>query len=135
MKRILSIISILLLHLTVHAQKIETIQFNLYTDSLIKGYHNYISVDGRTADGRWIPLTADDLILTSTAGVFEGNELLIDSAYHMDSVKVKAVLKKDTTLSKEITIYIRKRGFDEPLKSEEEILNELKSHRQKKRIN
>ena len=104
------------------AQKVESIHFNLYTDSLKKGFYNYINVDGKYSDGRWLPLTENDILLSSNGGNFKGNDLFIDSTYKAETVTVKAVLKSNPEIWKEVTIYIRKRGF-EPLKSEEEILN------------
>jgi hypothetical protein len=38
---------------------------------------------------------------------------------------VKAVLKSNPSIQKEIVIYIRKRGFTEPLKTNEEIFDEM----------
>jgi hypothetical protein len=43
---------------------------------------------------------------------------------------VKAIVKADPRVWKQVVIYIRKRGFDEPLKTDEEILDEM---RRKKR--
>ena len=111
----------------INAQKIDSIYFHLYTDSLKKGFYNYINVDGKTSDGKWLPLSTKEIVLTSnddTALRFQNNDLFIDSAYSAETVKVKAVLKSNPTVWKEITIYIRKRGFDEPLKSQQEILDE-----------
>ncbi len=106
------------------AQKIESIEFNLYTDSLKKGFYNYISVDGRLDDGTWLPLDSTHLIFTANTGHFKGNDLFIDSSYQKDSVKVKVVLRSNPAIWKETIIYIRKRGFDELIKTEEELLNE-----------
>jgi hypothetical protein len=116
------------------AQKVDSIYFHLYTDSLKKGYFNYINIDGKMTDGTWIPLSANDLILTvekDTALRFEKNDLFIDSSYTKETVTVKAVLKENPKVWKEVTIYIRKRGFDEPLKSNQEHLDDLKNERQK----
>lgn len=113
----------------VSAQKIDSIYFHLYTDSLKKGFYNYINVDGKTADGKWLPLTSDEIIFSTTADTtlyFKNNDLFIDSAYNREAVTVKAVLKNNPQIWKEVTIYIRKRGFDEPLKSNEEILEEYR---------
>lgn len=113
----------------VSAQKIDSIYFHLYTDSLKKGFYNYINVDGKTADGKWLPLTSEEIIFSTTADTtlyFKNNDLFIDSAYNREAVTVKAVLKNNPQIWKEVTIYIRKRGFDEPLKSNEEILEEYR---------
>ncbi len=112
------------------AQKIDSIYFHLYTDSLKKGFYNYINVDGKTADGKWLPLTAEEVIFStakdSSSLRFQNNDLFIDSAYGKETVTVKAVLKSNPQIWKEVTIYIRKRGFDEPLKTNEEILEEYR---------
>src|SRR6476661_8411625 len=109
------------------AQKVETIYFNLYTDSLKKGFYNYINVDGKCTDGTWLPLDTTQVRLTANTGFFKGNDLFIDSSYHGETVTVKAVLKQNPAIIKEVVIYIRKRGFDEPLKTNDEILNDMRT--------
>ncbi len=115
------------------AQKIESIAFNLYTDSLKKGFYNYISVDGRYQDGRWQPLDSNTVILSANAGHFKGNDLFIDSSYLRDSIVVRAALRSNPAIWKEIIIYIRKRPFNEPLKTNEEILDEIRRPRKAKK--
>src|SRR5215217_9399878 len=114
------------------AQKVEDIYFHLYTDSLKKGFYNYINVDGKCADGTWMPLDTTQVRLTANTGTFKGNDLFIDSSYKGETITVKAVLKSNPSIWKETTIYIRKRPFTEPLKTNEEILNEMKVKRKKK---
>ena len=129
MKRIALILSLLVAGQWASAQKVDSIYFHLYTDSLKKGFYNYINVDGKTADGKWLPLTADEVIFSTandTSLRFQNNDLFIDSAYTKETVTVKAVLKSNPAIWKEVTISIRKRGFDEPLKSNEEILEEYR---------
>lgn len=115
------------------AQKIEAIQFNLYTDSLKKGFYNYINVDAKLDDGTWMPLDSTQVTFISDEGFFRGNDLFIDSSFTGEYVRVKAVLKSDPSIAKSIKIYIRKRGFDEPLKTDEEILNGIRSEQKKKK--
>jgi hypothetical protein len=115
------------------AQKIESIAFNLYTDSLKKGFYNYISVDGRYEDGRWQPLDSSTIVFSANAGYFKGNDLFIDSSYARDSIVVKAALKANPTIWKEVIIYIRKRPFNEPLKTNEEVLDEIRRPRRAKK--
>jgi hypothetical protein len=129
MKRIVLILSLLVAGQWASAQKIDSIYFHLYTDSLKKGFYNYINVDGKTADGKWLPLTADEVIFSTandTSLRFQNNDLFIDSAYTKEAVTVKAVLKSNPAIWKEVTIYIRKKGFDEPLKTNEEVLEEYR---------
>lgn len=120
------------------AQKIDSIYFHLYTDSLKKGFFNYINIDGKTSDGRWVPLSSKELLLTTnkdTALLFQNNDLFIDSTYMKETVTVKAVLRENPQIWQEVTIYIRKRGFDEPLKSNKEILEEYRRPQKSKKKN
>ena len=134
---ILLIATIVFFQLSI-AQKVETIKFNLYTDSLKKGFYNYINVDGKYSDGQWLPLDNNDIQLTVQTSkaneknvLFQGNALFIDSAYTGETVTIKAVLKSNPSIWQEVTIYIRKRSFDEPLKSNDEILDEMRQNRKK----
>jgi len=110
----------------VPAQKVDSIYFHLYTDSLKKGFYNYINVDGKMSDGTWAPLDSSKILLISDGGFFKGNDLFIDSSYKGETVRVKAILKTNPSIHKEVVIYIRKRGFTEPLKTNEQILDEMR---------
>ena len=112
------------------AQKVDSIYFHLYTDSLKKGFYNYINVDGKLANGNWLPLTPKDILLTANTGSFRDNDLFIDSSYTGESVTVKAVLKDNPTIWKEVTIYIRKRPFG-PLPTEQQVLDEMRQEQKK----
>jgi hypothetical protein len=103
--------------------QVDSIYFHLYTDSLKKGVHNYINVDGKTNNGRWLPLTAKELTFRCTAGKFEGNSLLIDSSFKEEKVTVKATLKSNPQVWREVTIYMKTRDTVERLRTVEEILN------------
>ena len=104
------------------AQKIDSISFHLYTDSLKKGTHNYINVDGKTSDGKWKPLTANDITFTTSYGTFEGTELVLPGNPTVEKLTIKAILKSDPKLWKEITIWIKKKPDDEMLPSTDEVL-------------
>jgi hypothetical protein len=114
------------------AQKVDSIFFHLYTDSLKKGVHNYINVDGKLSNGSWKPLTAKEIIFSTTDGRFEGNSLILDTAFKGEKVTVKAVLKENPALWKEVTIYIKKLIDTEKLKTMEEVMGSP-SRRNKKR--
>ena len=125
MRKVFIVLMFLAAYNITSAQKVDSIYFHLYTDSLKKGFYNYINIDGKLSDGSWMPLDSNQVLLTSNGGFFKGNDLFIDSSYSNETVKVKAVLKSNPSLWKETTIYIRKRGFDEPLKTNDEILYEM----------
>jgi hypothetical protein len=115
------------------AQSVDSLFFNLYTDSLKKGFYNYISVDGKLSDGTYAPLDTSKVLLLSNEGFFSGNDLFIDSSFTGHAVKVKAILKSNPSIRKETLIHIRKRGFDEPLKTDEEIMGGQNPARKRKR--
>ena len=105
-----------------NAQKIDSIFFHLYTDSLKKGTHNYINVDGKTWDGKWKPLTAKEVTLTSSYGTFDGNELVLPDPCTVEKLTIKAVLKSNPSTWKEITVWIKKKPDDEMLPTSDDVL-------------
>ena len=107
-----------------NAQKVDSIFFHLYTDSLKKGTHNYINVDGKTFDGKWKPLTGKDIDFTTTYGKFEGNELILPDDCTVEKLTVKAILKANPALWREVTIWIKKKPDPEILPTKEEILRD-----------
>ena len=114
------------------AQKIDSIYFHLYTDSLKKGTHNYINVDGKQVDGGWIPLTAKEIQFTSSGCTFSGNELIVPPDYTGDKITVKAVLKTNTAIWIEKTIWIKKKP-DPELPTQDEVMREFKNKPKRKR--
>ncbi len=132
MRKVFIVLAFLTAYGVSSAQKVDSIYFHLYTDSLKKGFYNYINVDGKLSNGTWMPLDTNQIKLSSNTGFFKGNDLFIDSSYTGETVNVKAVLKNNPAIWKETTIHIRKRGFDEPLKSNDELLNEMRKRKTKK---
>jgi hypothetical protein len=126
MRKILVVLVFMVVANAASAQKVDSIYFHLYTDSLKKGFYNYINVDGKLSDGTWSPLDSTQVLFISDAGFFKGNDLFIDSSYKGETVRVKAILKRNPAIHKETVIYIRKRGFTEPLKTNEQILEEMR---------
>ena len=116
------------------AQKVDSLFFNLYTDSLKIGTYNYINVDGKYSNGRYLPLTSKELTFTSTGGKFDGNSLFIDSSFRDPKVTVKVTLKENPLLWKEITIYIKQSNEVERLRTVEEILNTPPKKKKKNNI-
>ncbi|MEJ7678294.1 MAG: hypothetical protein WKG06_10625 [Segetibacter sp.] len=108
MKKLLIIFLVLSAAFTSKAQKVESIYFNLYTDSLKKGVYNYINIDGKLANGTYLPLMSDEVNFSSSAGKWEGNSLIIDSTYKHDSVVITASLKEHPEIKKNVTIYLKK---------------------------
>ena len=128
----LVIILIVLSAFTARAQKVDSIYFNLYTDSLKKGVHNYINVDGKLTNGTYKPLMSNEVAFTSSAGRWDGNSLIVDSAYKQDSVVITASLKEHPEVKKNVTIYLKKIVTEPPLKTEKELLEEWRKKGQQK---
>mgnify|MGYP005826558613 CR=1 FL=1 len=122
MQRIVLIVVIILAASSLIAQRVDSIYFHLYTDSLKKGTHNYINVDGKLSNGRWQPLTSKELQFSSSAGEFSGNDLVVPADFNTASITVKAVLKSNPTIWKEITIWIKTLPDPDILPTKEEIL-------------
>jgi hypothetical protein len=122
MKKFLLLISISIATTPLFAQKVDSIYFHLYTDSLKKGQHNYINVDGKLSNGRWMPLTDKEIIFSCAEAKFEGTELVIPIDFKEEKVTVKAVLKSNPAVAIEKTIWIKKKPDDEWLPTKDEVM-------------
>ncbi len=111
------------------SQKIDSIYFNLYTDSLKKGQHNYINVDAKMSNGRWMPLTSKDIEFTCGSASFEGNQLIIPENFKQEKVVVKAILKSDPSIWRERTIWIKTIPDPDRLPTTDEILKGKKKNK------
>jgi hypothetical protein len=114
------------------AQRVDSIYFNLYTDSLKKGTHNYINVDGKLSNGKWVPLTADEVQFSASACKFSGNELIIPADFGEDAITIKAVLKSNPRLALEKKIWIKKMP-DPELPTIEEVMKSSKGKSKQKK--
>ena len=118
----------------VNAQKIDSIFVNLYTDSLKKGTYNYINIDGLLSNGRYLPLDTSHLTFTASAGEFKGNSLWLSKDFKPRKVSFKVVLKTNPAQHKEFDIYIKQKPDEEKLKTNEEIMEEIKHHKKTKKV-
>ena len=126
MKKVAAISIVLFISFAAFSQKVDSIYFHLYTDSLKKGWHNYINVDGKLSNGSWQPLSAKEIEFSSNFGKFEGNDLILPADFKEEKVQVKAVLKSNPAISKEITIWIKKKPDPDRLPGKDDILKETK---------
>ena len=124
MKKVLLLIIIVATASPLFAQKVDSIYFNLYTDSLKKGQHNYINVDGKMSNGNWMPLTTKDIDFSCSSAIFEGNQLIIPENFKQKCVTVKAVLKSNPSVWIEKTIWIKIKP-DGNLPTKDEIIKNI----------
>lgn len=132
MRRNIFFIPITFFAVQLSAQKPDSIFFHLYTDSLKKGQHNYINVDGKLSNGRWIPLTSKELIFSCPSASFEGNELIIPIDFKEEKVTVRAVLKSNPLLVIEKIIWIKTKPDNEILPTKNEVLKGKNKSKNKK---
>lgn len=112
MKFLLFLVVLLGFSAGIQAQKVDSIFFHLYTDSLKKGTHNYINVDGKMSNGRWKPLSTREIDFSASGGVFTGNELFLPLDFTEEKVVVKAVLRERPELWREVTIWVKRKTED-----------------------
>ena len=129
LKKYLLFLFILCAHFT-KAQHVESIYVNLYTDSLKKGTLNYINIDGKLSNGKYLPLDSTHLIFWSSAGKFSGNSLWIDRDFAAAKVDIRVSLRKNPALVKEFSIYVKQKP-DPELKTLDEIMNKSKTKKGK----
>ena len=91
------------------AQRVDSIYFHLYTDSLKKGTHNYINVDGKLSDGSWLPLTQREIELSASACSFSGNELIVPADFAGEKITITATLRSNREMRIETTMWIKKK--------------------------
>ncbi len=132
MKKYLLIV-LLLSNALLQAQKIDSIYVNLYTDSLKKGTYNYINVDGLLSNGSYQPLDSTDIIFKSSDGKFFGNSLIVDKNFGGEKITIEVTCRKNPLLHKRFDMYIKKKPDNEQLKTEDELLNEMRNQRKGKK--
>ena len=114
-----------------NAQRVEKMFVNLYTDSLKKGTHNYINVDGLMSTGNYLPLDSTKIILSCDKARFFGNSLFIPMDNHEEKYTIKVSMRSDPKQFEEFVMYVKKTE-DPLLKTESEILAEMKANKKKK---
>jgi hypothetical protein len=80
-------------------------------------------VDAKMSTGKWWPLTAKDLDFTTTAGKFEGNNLVIPWEFKAEKVTVTTTLKSNPALTKSVTIWMKILPDPDILPTADEVMN------------
>ncbi|HRP33414.1 MAG TPA: hypothetical protein PKV73_16065 [Agriterribacter sp.] len=124
MKRLILVSVIFCMCVGVSAQKVDSIYFNLYTDSLKKGTYNYINVVGKLSNGNYRPLDSTQLLFSASYGKFFGNSLWIPFETEVEKVEIKVKTRHEPLQTLYRTIYIKKKADDEKLKTADEIMSE-----------
>jgi len=132
LKIVLLFLPLVVLRVSGFGQKIDSIYFNLYTDSLKKGTYNYINVEGRLQNGNIRPLDSNQLIFTASAGKFYGNSLWLPFEIKVEKVNITVISRQDNRQALYKTIFIKKKNDDENLLTpSSEIFEQKKTTRKK----
>lgn len=124
MKKIIFLSFLLSFYSISFGQKVDSIYFNLYTDSLKKGTYNYINVIGKLDNGNYRPLDSTQLIFSSSYGKFYGNSLWLPFESEVEQVEITVKTKKNPIQILNRTIFIKKADEITKLKTQEEIMAE-----------
>lgn len=113
------------------AQKIDSLFFNLYTDSLKKGSWNYINVDAKLSNGNYIPLTSKQLIIKTTDGKLEGNSVWLDWDFKPLFITVEIQLKDNPSITRKQTIWVKKQDLQLNAPAQDSLLNQINNRNKK----
>jgi len=115
------------------AQQVDSIFFNLYTDSLKKGslHFNYINVDGKLSNGNYRPLDTTQIILHCSAGTLKGNVLQLADDDTASCVTITATLIQNPLIKKQVIIYVKQHMVTPVLPAEEELKERWQQKRRK----
>lgn len=133
MRTLLLLVVVLLISGQLNAQKIDSIRFRLYTDSLKRGSYNYINVEGLYHGGRWLPLDTAQLIFTTSSGTLYGCSIWIPWESRQGKLDVQATLKQDTSQQLFAILYIKTVDDTSGLKTMEDVLQTPTSTKKKRR--
>jgi hypothetical protein len=67
-------------------------------------------------------MTAKEITFSASAGRFEGNSLFVERDFTGNMITVKAVLKENPAMTREVTIFIKKKEDDAQLKTMDEVM-------------
>lgn len=113
------------------AQQVDSLFFNLYTDSLKKGSWNYINVDAKLSNGKYMPLTSKQLVLTTTGGKLEGNSIWIDWNFNLEKITVEVYLKDRPHIKQQKTIWVKKHDLELNAPAGDSLLQQLNQRNRK----
>jgi hypothetical protein len=89
--------------------KLDSIRFNHYADSLKRGFHYYLNVEGIFSSGKIFPLDTSTVSIEVSEGKLYGQDLLINNnETSIQSVNATAIYKNDERLKALTTIPVKK---------------------------
>lgn len=113
------------------AQSIDSIFFNLYTDSLKKGSWNYINVDAKLSNGKYIPLNEKQLIIKTSDGKLEGNSIWLNWDFKPAFITVEIQLKENKSIIQKKTIWVKKLDLQVNAPVQDSLLQQINNRNKK----
>ncbi len=98
----------------------KSLRFNFYTDKIKPVLNFWINVEGIAKDSSILPLSADELLLSTSYGEIQGLELILPEDPKVESVTLKACLLSRPTECTEETVPIMKKDARGHWEDEEE---------------
>ena len=124
--KITPVLIVTLFFTAAQSQSITEIRFNLYYDSLKTTIDNYINVEAKLSNGRYLPLTEKDIHFSSDYGFWRGNALVLSKEIsNLNKVYITAQLKSDTSKTISTTIYVQKYPDADIFLTEKNYLNRM----------
>ncbi|MEO6818243.1 MAG: hypothetical protein ABI266_04715 [Ginsengibacter sp.] len=130
MKKIIFFLLFITISFWAKSQSVDSIYVHLYTDSLKKGTYNYINIDGKLANGNYLPLDSTYLIFNSSDGKFSGNSLWVPINFEKNKISISVTLRTNKAIHKNFDIYI-KQNPDPELKTENELMRDIKNKKRR----
>jgi hypothetical protein len=113
---------------TLQLPYITGIRFNHYADSLKRGIHFYLNVEGRFNTGKVYPLDTSSIRLETSAGQLLGQDLLLNNGDTTRFINVKASYKSNPSLVARSVIPVKQKADDGSgvINDERELFNKKK---------
>lgn len=110
---------------------VQSLRFNLYTDSLKRDNPFYLNVEGRFSSGRVYPLDTGMVAFEKAGGgTLEGNVLTVTSEQtNVKMIKVYTWLKADPMMRDSVTIPVKILPDPSTLPSEQQLLDQWKKRK------
>lgn len=129
-KKFLFLVLSFILGYQLSAQSIVDIRFNLYADSVKTTIDNYINVEAKLSDGRFIPLTSENIIFKSDYGYWEGNSLVLSKEKNIFKVNISAQLRDNPSKNISTTVYVQQYPDAGAFLSEENFMKNQRNRQQ-----
>lgn len=100
------------LPLTITLPHLESIHFNHYTDSLKRGVHFYLNVEGSFSSGKIFPLDTSAIRFETTGGRLLGQDLLLSDST-INAITVTAIYKNDSAIQTVTSIPVKQLANDD----------------------